>query len=197
MGIYSLANSSINNWTKYSNAAVANGQTSDFELITTQILTSAQGSLTFSNLQNYSQYKHLQIRMVTRSVDSQNITLTMSIILNGDLGTNYSKHAIRGNGSSVFSVASTSTTPVEIANIAGGATTAASFGTSILEILDFQSTTKNKTIRSFTGSASGTSMEVGLWSGAWASTAAVSSMTFSNYGANFATGSRFSLYGVK
>jgi hypothetical protein len=41
---------------------------SDYELISTQILTSPQSSITFSSLGTYSStYKHLQVRAVARS----------------------------------------------------------------------------------------------------------------------------------
>jgi hypothetical protein len=75
------------------------------------------------------------------------------------------------------------------------------FGAAIVDILDFASTNKNKTIKSFhglTGGASGLGdlNAVHLSSGLFLSTNAVSSITiFPNTG-NFVTGSRFSVYGV-
>jgi hypothetical protein len=61
--------------------------------------------------------------------------------------------------------------------------------------LDFSNTSKNKTIRALTGGID-TETDINLTSGAWYSTAAVTSITFA-LATNYNAGSRFSLYGVK
>jgi hypothetical protein len=70
------------------------------------------------------------------------------------------------------------------------------FGASIIDILDSYSTTKNKTMRAFSG-ANYALPDIRLSSGLFLSTAAINSITiFANIGPNFLAGSRFSLYGV-
>jgi len=197
MGVYSLSKSGINNWSKYSNVAANNGQTSDFELIGSQFLTANAASVTFANLQNYSQYKHLQIRLTARTsqaVPDSNISLTF----NGDGGSNYWTHLLYGNGSSALSSANVSAqTTLTIAEAPGANGTTYAFGAATIDLLDPFSTSKNKTIKSLTGMAQASNYIV-LRSGAWTSTTAVSSITLSGYGgSSLISGSRFSLYGVK
>lgn len=199
MGIYSLAKSGINNWIKYQNASAGNGQTSDFELISTQVLTSAQAAVTFANLQNYSQYKNLQIRINTRDTNTGTGSGGVWLQFNGDAANNYSWHRIGGGNTAVFSNGSASTSKMLVGLCAKSPDTTGVFGAACIDIFDFASTLKNKTVRSFTGNASSistASMEVNLQSGAWYSTSAITSIIISS-DTNFATGSRFSLYGVK
>jgi hypothetical protein len=197
MGIYSLANSSINNWIKYSNAAAGNGQVSDFELITSQVIASPQTSVTFANLQEYSQYKHLQIRAIARTTQAV-ADSNISINFNNDTGATYWTHLLYGNGSSALASGNTSAqTSMTIGEAPGSTGAAYAFGAAIIDILDSFSTVKNKTVKSLTGMAQSANYIV-LRSGSWSSTAAISSITLSGYGgSSLASGTRFSLYGAK
>jgi hypothetical protein len=68
----------------------------------------------------------------------------------------------------------------------------------VIDILDAFETTKNKTIRSFGGQVGSGANLILLHSGFWNNTAAISSITLGVNGApQFATGCRFSLYGIK
>lgn len=181
-------------------SAGGNGAAGDFELISTTVLGSATPSVTFSSLNTVAAaYKHLQIRMTTRS----STTYGDDVILrfNGDSGSNYSHHLLVGNGSAVNSYAGATQTYIKGGyTIASDATPSQSFGASIMDILDFSQTTKNKTTRNLTGgnATGGTNSQIQLWSGAWYSTSAVTSITLSSIAAaNFLTGSRFSLYGLR
>jgi hypothetical protein len=75
------------------------------------------------------------------------------------------------------------------------------FGVGIIDIHDYALTTKVKTIRVFSGTNDNTALngdEIQLWSGNNGATTAVSSITFANTsGQNFASGTVFSLYGIK
>lgn len=185
MGVYSLSKSGINNWSKFSNVAAGNGQTSDMELISSQFITSSVTSVTFANLQNYNQYKHLQIRFVAvNSVD------VCRIRLNGDAGTNYSVHYLRGNGSTAASANTPSTNQFQLSSILASNNTYAS----IVDLLDPFSTTKNKTAKTLTADSN---QGIELISGAWYSTAAVTSIEISAFSGTINSTSRFSLYGVK
>jgi hypothetical protein len=163
---------------------------SAMELIETQILGSAQASVTFSSLGTYSStYKHLQIRATHLWTGGGATDFVMR--LNGDTGTNYNNHALVGNGSSVFSIAGTSTSSMRIGFIASG-----EFGSSVTEILDAYSTTKNKTSRTLVGALGGVN-EIQLASGAWRNTNSITSIQLLPVSSSIASASRFSLYGIK
>jgi len=73
------------------------------------------------------------------------------------------------------------------------------FAVNLIDIHDYASTTKYKTLRSFSGAnanSASTSFVMGLFSSAWYSTSAVTSITFTN-SFGFKAGTTFSLYGIK
>jgi len=73
------------------------------------------------------------------------------------------------------------------------------FSTGVIDILDYTSLNKNKTIRNLTGREDNSAGIVIFSSGLWLnSSTAISSLTLiDNGGANFAQYSSFALYGVK
>jgi hypothetical protein len=168
----------------------------DYELIQTYVLGSAQSSVTFSSLGDYSStYKHLQIRATAR-VAGASTGATLTFRLNGDTGSNYSSHEITGNGSSVTSYGEANTTRGFFGVSPGSSSTANAFGSMVFDLLDPFSTTKNKTTRTFGGQTSNNF--VYLYSSSHRSTAATTSIQiFHVGGSDFVTGSRFSLYGIK
>jgi hypothetical protein len=175
-------------------AAGAGGVQGDYELIETQILGSAQASVVFSSLGTYSStYKHLQIRYVTRAtVNADRDPIVMRF--NADTGSNYAHHQLFTNGSGPFSEAFTSQTRMRVGEVTGANPSGTIFGASVVDILDPYSTTKNKTVRAFTGTQSFTA----LFSGVYLSTSSTTSLTLlPSSASNFVAGSRFSLYGIK
>jgi hypothetical protein len=162
-----------------------------YELIETEILGTAQASVVFSGLGAYSStYKHLQIRMVTRSSAASNSQPALQI--NGVSSTAYSEHQLDGNGTTVSSFGAGSTTRIPFGIPAQSGDASSAFTAYIVDILDAYSTTKNKTIRVLK-----TNPRVSLHSGAWFNTASVTSLdVFMEFG-NHITGSRFSLYGIR
>lgn len=168
----------------------------DYELISTTILGSAAASVTFSGLgTSAAAYKHLQIRVVARH-DVANQYDSGYIQFNGDTAGNYSFHELTGSGSSVASGGGSSSTRLWSTRLTGSSATANSFAGNIVDILDFASTSKNKTVRGFGGLTSSSNL-VQLVSGAWLSTSAVTSILLAPNSGNFVTGSRFSLYGLR
>jgi hypothetical protein len=168
-----------------------------YELISTTVLGSSQASVTFSGLgTSAAAYKHLQIR-ATEYYDAGGFSTTLRF--NADTGSNYAYHGLYGNGSSVASGASTSASYMLSNTISVGHTADTNDRVvGIVDILDFASTSKNKTIRAFNGRAGVSSRFVELLSGVWLSTSAVTSITLGVNGSPlFNTGSRFSLYGLK
>lgn len=174
-------------------AAGAGGGASagDYELIQSNILGSDTSSITFSSIP--STYKHLQVRMVAAEPTGGNGAITMRF--NGDSAGNYSMHYLEGRGSSVVSGSyGTSATEIYALWSRGLASYPNQWGAGIVDILDYRGT-KNKTVRSLNGQPDS---RICLWSGAWYSTSAVTSITFNPlFTANIASGSRFSLYGIK
>lgn len=167
-----------------------------YELISSTILTGSQASITFSNA-GWTTYKHLQLRIISRSDRGSGTGDGIALRLNSDTATNYSWHYLEGNGSAAGSGASTSSTSIQIGSMPVASDTAGIFQANIVDILDFTSTTKNKTTRNLQG-AVGANKQIWLSSGAWRSTSAVTSLNiFSTTSSNFVSGSRFSLYGIK
>ena len=170
-----------------------------YELISTAYGTGSSGTISFSSLGTYaSTYKHLQIRMVAR--DTSGTTDNSGIVLrfNSDTGSNYARHRLRGDGSSVSSSASTSQTSINVftAAVGGGATTDA-FGVAVIDILDGFSSSKYKTTRALTGFHVSAGNAVELDSGLWMSTSSLTDISIATSSGNWTTTSRFSLYGIK
>ena len=171
------------------------GVAGDYELIATEILTTSEASITFSNLGDYSAtYKHLQIRWAAREVRAADFG-EFWIRLNGDSGNNYSRHRLRGDGSSVSSGASASIDKLIVPAV--GTNTANYYHAAVVDFLDAYSTTKNTTMRALGGRSISGSAAIDLNSGAYFNTASITSITIIGEIGNVASGSRFSLYGIK
>jgi hypothetical protein len=166
-----------------------------YELIQSSILTSDTASVTFSSIPE--DYKHLQIRMVSRNPTNTGGAL---LRINGDTGSNYVSHRIYGFGGSVTSSALESATNVDlIAFTSASLSSSTDFGAGVIDILDYTNTSKNTTIRGLGGREQGngsTSDFIVLLSGLWINTSAVTSVSLTSEG-TFQTGSRFSLYGIR
>jgi hypothetical protein len=193
--ITTLLTSSLKSSQKFRNMNATYVAPANFELISTQILASATATVTFSSIPQT--YKHLQLRFTARD-SSAFAGSSIYMNLNGDVGSNYSDHLLGGNGSSATSGSDVSSTYMRLGAVTANSSTASAFGAGITDILDYTSTTKNKTIRTLIGAVVSTNNFVYLSSGAWLSTAAVTSLSITDVpsGVSFMAGSRFSLYGV-
>jgi hypothetical protein len=164
-----------------------------FESIATQVGTGSSATLTFSSIP--STYKHLQIRLIANDGSNNYVALRF----NGDTGANYAQHLLIGDGANVLASANTLRSSAQF--VGQAVATTSMVGASIIDIHDYGSTTKNKTIRTFHGWDTNNSGADGgivrLTSALWLNTAAVTSITLLNLGANFSTTSVFSLYGIK
>lgn len=179
-------------------AASGSAPTGDYELISTTIVSGTSTSAITFNVSSFaSTYKHLQVRLVGRSGEATTGIYDLLIRFNGDTGSNYSGHNLRGTGSAVQSNALTSFTYIlNESTFPGNSNTANIFGSAVIDILDPFSTTKNTTTRSLGGHNSSTS-RLYLGSGAYYSTTAVNSITVGPTAGSILAGSRFSLYGIK
>ena len=120
--------------------------------------------------------------------------------INGDAATNYSWHWLYGTGASVAVSKGATQDKIQIAaNYPGSSYSTNIYGVGIIDIHDYASTTKNKTVRIFNGvenNSGTTSSKVNLVSGARFNTAAITSISLTGFN-DFATGSTFALYGIK
>jgi hypothetical protein len=168
---------------------------SDYELISTTVLGSNQASVVFDVSSFSSTYKHLQIRAAVRSIRADTAD-QVGIRMNGDTGANYSWHYLEGNGSSVYSDDGVSQTDIFAGWMPANTAGANIFSSFVTDYLDVYSTTKNKTLRHSSGTTPFN--VVSLNSGMRMNTEALTSITvLSRLSSQFATGSRFSLYGIK
>jgi hypothetical protein len=142
-------------------------------------------------------YKHLQIRMLTRS--SEPVSLGgVYMRLNSDSGSNYSWHRVYGNGSTGLADSAVSATWM-LPGITPTTSNAANiFGSTIIDILDYNSVTKNKTIKGFSGVDFNGSGNVALHSGSWYNAfSPVASISIVPFSGSWQEYSNFALYGVK
>jgi len=168
-----------------------------FESIASSALGSDTASVTFSSIPNT--YQHLQLRMLVKNDSTTSNVRPVYLRFNSDSGSNYVYHNLVGNGSSASSGNWTGYSYVEL-----GLTTASStglsnnFGVFLVDIHDYASTSKNQTVRTFSGTEQNGSGYSQLYSGLWLNTNAINSITLLCAGTQkFVTGSTFALYGIK
>ena len=187
-------------------ASGISGHLSSFESIAT-VTVGAGGSSTmvFSSLPQT--YKHLQLRGILKSTNNASTLNSMYIQFNGDAGSTYSWHQFYGyytasTAGSGYSSSQTQIYPgyIPLTDSLGGLTSNIFCGI-VIDILDYTSSSKNKTLKAFSGfdfnNAYSYSGIIVLGSGAWYSTSSVTSITFSTTSGNYAQFSSLALYGVK
>jgi hypothetical protein len=165
----------------------------DYDSIaTTTVGAGGASSITFTSIP--STYKHLQIRGMMKSTSSSEDFLYLRV--NSDTGGNYAAHRIQGNGSTVSSAGFAGQIWCWFGFAAGTSNTNV-VGTSILDILDYTNTNKNKTMRGLHGvDYNGSGTIYGEFSNGWYNTSAINSITILG-GSNIGQYSSFALYGIK
>lgn len=124
----------------------------------------------------------------------------MAIRFNSDSGNNYAAHWLYGDGASVAATGSANRTNVWIQGYyPGSAYNSSMFGATIIDIHDYASTTKNKTVRNFNGLSTNSASDnlVNLVSGVWLNTSAITSIELNFNGETIGSGTTFALYGIK
>jgi hypothetical protein len=194
--ISTLANASARGYRSF--AAAAAGPA--YESIATVTASGGENILTLTSIPQT--YKSLQIRGIIRSQRALNTVGGIEMYFNSDnAGTNYIGHILQGTGSSVSANARTGGSffdslgwyTMPFANIASN-----TYGASITDIHDYTSS-NNKTVRLYSAcDTNDTTGVLGLFSGLWINSAAITSITFNSPGTNyFAAGTSFALYGIK
>jgi hypothetical protein len=166
--------------------------TNSYESIATVTVGSGGSStITFSSIP--STYKHLQVRAIMRDAGGNG---EFKVELNSDTTTtNYYRHGIYGDGSSAYAFAQNNNTNISMPY---SGETANAFNGCVIDILDYASTSKYKTIRTLGGKDVNGSGQMFLNSNLWNNSAAVSTIALKIIGgSNFAQYSHFALYGVR
>jgi hypothetical protein len=153
------------------------------------------GTATVSFTSIPATYKHLQIRISALTSSGGG---SFRGTLNGDTtSANYIGQYLDGTGSSVFAGTNSGVGWMSLGMTYNGMVTTYP-NVTIIDIIDYASTTKYKTVRSFAGAdnnASGGSVD--LVSGLWMSTSAVNRVDIVTGSGQYQTGSTVSLYGIK
>ena len=176
--------------------------TTAYDSIATVTLSSGQASIEFTSIP--STYKHLQIRAIAKNVttgaaDYDAIRMTV----NSDTGSNYTWHSIESQAASNLVASAAASYPTAFYRSGGimrsGTGQTNAFTGAIIDILDYQNTSKYKTFRGMSGTEyAGTYAYLLFTSGMWQSTSAITSIKFVvDTAANFAQYSSFALYGIK
>lgn len=179
-------------------AAGAGGAGATFEHIATAFGSGTSGTITFSNIPQT--YKHLQLRIIARHEDGSSDQVEYNYLrFNGVTTNTYTIHGLSSYGAEGYNQASSggqmfvgySNSPASGANQHAAA---------LCDISDYAVTTKNKTIMSLTGGGNDSGSRMSLFSGAYYSTDAITSLSIISPNTTtrpFRTTSRFSLYGIK
>ena len=186
-----LANGSVRGYGGY----LPLGPSGAFESIAS-VTGSGGNELTFSSIP--STYKHLQIRGIYKDTETGGFVTDMKIRFNSDSGFNYSWHNIFATGSAVSASGNASMSSIQIESAGYQGSTSGIHGVSIVDIHDYANTSRNKTVRCFSGcDINGVNGSLTLTSGAYYSTSAITSITLLRGSSAFGTTSRFDLYGIK
>jgi hypothetical protein len=173
----------------------------DFESIATITASGGESTLNFTSIPGT--YKHLQIRGIGRlSGTSEGYGYSYINFNGGPQAT----HALRVQGTSVGSEGATSAYyQIPSAMTPSNAPTGA-YGALIIDIIDYASTTKPKTIRGFSGYNTngaaltyyhGVGISSALATGLGTSALTSVQITSGPFGETFVAGSKYALYGIK
>ena len=166
-----------------------------FESIAT--LTPTSGSTAeFTSIPATYRSLHIRLKFMTASTIHPSITLRF----NNNSSTFYSNRALGGNGSTVDAVSYNAVNRYAWGDYSGSVVSL-SQNVGTLDIINYASTTHQKTIRSVWGQNQNTSdiyNYIQIGTGLWTATDAINSIQFTvSGGEQFATGTSIALYGVK
>jgi hypothetical protein len=155
-------------------------------------ISNPTGRVNFSNIPQT--FSHLQLRIFGRSTAAGS-AVTQPIQINGDVfGSNYYTHWINGDGASLTSGNSGLTTYL-YGHMVANSSTANVFSNQIIDIYDYTSTAKNKTVQMISGYDANGSGSIRISSAVWTSTTAINEVSI-DIGNQWATGSRLDIYGI-
>ena len=165
-----------------------------YDALATVTLSSTTASISFAGIP--FGYKHLQLRVMNMNA-STSAAAVMRVGTGGVVDTtaaNYYAHRLSGNGATA-SAGANADAP-QFAWVTGNSATNIP-SIAIIDILDYASISKYKTIRALSGVDNNGSGEVDLTSGLWKNTNAIDTIQFAPNTGSFGQYSSFALYGVK
>jgi hypothetical protein len=190
---YSSASNSVTPAVNYAYESIA----------TVNVGSGGQSTISFTSIP--SRFKHLQIRYIARNTGSATFSNVIYVNFNNDTtsGNYYARHRINGRGDNlVYSDVSAGSGQSQIGYIAGGGTISNNFTPGIIDILDYTSTTKNKTTKTITGLAgqsTDSQNDIGFISSLYfpSTITAIDRIDLTVPDVNFAQHSSFALYGIE
>lgn len=174
-----------------------------FESLQTVTAAGGEASIAFTSIP--STYKHLQIRQISKWSSTSTGIGSLEMRFNSDTGANYatSGHVLQGDGVSATAVGNQGYNDRIILAISTARNATAytnMFGVAIVDIHDYTSTSKNKTVRYNSGSefnSGDSNSRVVLGSGLWVNSSNAITRVDIYAPITFIAGSVFSLYGIK
>jgi len=195
--ISTRANASARGYGMFGGAAAA-PLTGFVSIQTVTVGSGGQSAIDFTEIPQV--YKHLQIRAILRSTRSANSDGPAFRLGNGsvDTGANYALHFIKGDGSAGSANSAADLSYLGLGDFPAANRTSGVFGAFVLDILDYQNTSKFKTTRALNAYDSNSAGDLRFISGLWRSTSAINTIKFfPEIGPNFAEYSSFALYGIE
>jgi hypothetical protein len=164
-------------------------------LATVTVPSGGLSSITFAGIP--TGYKDLQIRGIGRTART-NVEDGIYFRFNNTT-TGYNDHHLYGGGTTASSFANTgSDTEIETYVMPGNNAASNIFGVAVIDILDYASTNKFKTLRQLGGfDNNSTNGRISLTSGLWRNTEAINTITLIAGNSTWLQNSTFALYGVK
>jgi hypothetical protein len=161
-----------------------------FESIATYIVGSGgEASVTFNSIP--STFKHLQIRAFT----GVSASMAAYIRFNGDSTNSYASHVLEANGGAAAFGGGGPGSAIYFAE----QNDANSYGISVVDIADYSSTTKFKSVKALAGyQNNGSGGRIRLAGGSWQNSASpISSIVLAPSAGVWNQGSHFALYGIR
>jgi hypothetical protein len=141
-------------------------------------------------------FTHLQIRMNNRDAFTSTPSYTY-MRFNGDAGNTANNHSLSGNGATASAAANQINANYVITIPFPGTNDLANvFGATVIDIFDYTNTNKFKTAKALSGYDLNGSGRVGIYSGVWRNTNAITSIGIGSAYQEDAAGFRADLYGI-
>lgn len=187
----------INPRTVYKSMLVGNTAyvPSSYESIATITSTGSSGDLVFSSIPNT--FTHLQIRGMLRTNDTGTFN-NQRMRFNSDSTASYAFHVLSGDGTTISASGTANAGSLnDFMRAPSDSVTSGIFSVAVIDILDYANTGKFKTVRILQGGDINAGGNVGLNSGLWMKTDAITTITITPSGGTAINRSTFALYGIK
>jgi len=157
-------------------------------LSTVTVPSGGLSSITFGGIPQTG-YSHLQIREISKTTSGTDSKIT----INGGTNATY-RHHLAGDGSGISSFGDAGSSFIIVS---AGSSGTLIFGASVVDFLDYSSSSKNKTVRSLSGRDLNGSGLLSFASTFFNTTNPIIDITLTPGTGNFAQHTQFALYGVK